>query len=404
MQHEPNVFRAAVALALASLLGCVAPTGEPGTGEGLGEAPLYDSTHSGKTDSIQDKVVDLEVIRERSLEGTVDRGSVTVTDTTAHRMSVRGDLVVLRSEPDERIAVSIANPARADTAIMRYLLFARPADGSRDWRQVTVEATESPLVEDPEWVRVSYFGRMFLDPTNESMVFRTEEQQHIVRVSGYGAEPMEWGLFVLPVDTWGSLEGEHAYRLEARCDSEACNGGSETAEPEPDVDVYAGARDVDLARVPIPDDAPAPPASYEPSVVGSFSVSWMEFSQQWADGHDLTHDYQKGTVAGRHCIQASEIRFQAIMADPPPALQRLYDESRWSGSFYNWNQDFSESSRDADGAWLWAWRTHLIKWISQTGKDGTCHLPTYDLVERMATDCLAKAEADGGDIAECAER
>ena len=59
---------------------------------------------------------------------------------------------------------------------------------------------------------------------------------------------------------------------------------------------------------------------------------------------------------------------------------------------------------DASGARLWAWRTSLIKWISQTKKDGSCFLPTRDMVERAATACLATGASAGGEIQGCQVR
>jgi hypothetical protein len=102
-------------------------------------------------------------------------------------------------------------------------------------------------------------------------------------------------------------------------------------------------------------------------------------------------------------MSAASIRFVAIMADPPQALVELEENSNWSGRFFNWNDDFShdDSTSSPNGAVLWAWRTHLIKWISQTGDDGRCHLPTRGLVERAAANCLQKAQQNDGEIEGC---
>ena len=56
------------------------------------------------------------------------------------------------------------------------------------------------------------------------------------------------------------------------------------------------------------------------------------------------------------------------------------------------------------GARLWAWRTGLIKWISKTNPDGTCELPTLDMVSRLVEDCHAASEGSDGEIQGCAAR
>ena len=48
-----------------------------------------------------------------------------------------------------------------------------------------------------------------------------------------------------------------------------------------------------------------------------------------------------------------------------------------------------------------AWRTGLIKWISQTNKDGSCYLPTLEMVESLSERCLQKAEDNVGEIVGC---
>ncbi len=147
-------------------------------------------------------------------------------------------------------------------------------------------------------------------------------------------------------------------------------------------------------------DAPdyAYPDSYSP-----FVLSGTEFWQKWPGGHNPTYSYSEGTEAGRKCMTASAIRFETIMADPPEALVELEESSDWSGRFFNWNDDFSheDSTQRPSGAVLWAWRTHLIKWISQTGDDGRCYLPTRSLVERAAASCLREAERSDGEIQGC---
>ena len=135
----------------------------------------------------------------------------------------------------------------------------------------------------------------------------------------------------------------------------------------------------------------------------TFSLGGTEFWQKWSDGKNPTYSFSEGTAAGRLCMQASAIRFGAIMKNPPPELVKLDADTNWAGSFYNWNDDYSNPSSWGDGgaARLWAWRTYLIKWISQTKKDGSCVLPTRDLVVRAATACLQTGQGAMGEIQGC---
>jgi hypothetical protein len=103
-------------------------------------------------------------------------------------------------------------------------------------------------------------------------------------------------------------------------------------------------------------------------------------------------------------MQASAIRFEEIMKHPPADLVKLNADTNWGGSFFNWNDDFSKDGSwgDASASRLWAWRTTLVKWISQTGKDGSCRLPTLELVDRAAKTCLETATRNGnGEIQGC---
>ena len=92
------------------------------------------------------------------------------------------------------------------------------------------------------------------------------------------------------------------------------------------------------------------------------------------------------------------------MKAPPAGLVTLMESTNWDGSFFNWNDDFSQSGRDGTGAYLWAWRTHLIKWISQTNRDGSCYLPTLELLEEAARECQRTGDAAAGEIQGCQAR
>ncbi len=171
------------------------------------------------------------------------------------------------------------------------------------------------------------------------------------------------------------------------------------------VDAYADARDVTKALVVFPAGTPAP-TSYDSPDGGAFYLSGTEFWQKWTGGKNPTYNFSEGTDAGRRCMQASAIRFEAIMKDAPAELAKLDADTNWGGSFYNWNDDFSgpDAYGDGTGARLWAWRTSLIKFISQTKRDGSCLLPTRDMVVRQAKACLETGAATMGEIQGCQVR
>ena len=176
-------------------------------------------------------------------------------------------------------------------------------------------------------------------------------------------------------------------------------------EPQAPADPWAQAKDVTKAEVKF--DLDAAPELYKRPQADNFSLGGTEFWQKWEGGESPTFSFSVGTDAGRTCMQASAIRWETIMADPPQEITDLKANSNWSGSFFNWNDDFSKATYDgARGAVLWAWRTSLIKWISQTGMDGTCYLPTRDQLVKAAKACAERGAASDpvGEIQGCQAR
>jgi len=175
--------------------------------------------------------------------------------------------------------------------------------------------------------------------------------------------------------------------------------GAESVDPTEAL--FAPASDVDLHHVVFPEDLEAPDYDY-PRVDSGFFLSGTEFWQKWSGGLNPTYSYSEGSDFGRRCMYASALRFKALMTDPPESIKTLKAESKWNGSFFNWNDDYALSTwGDASSARLWAWRTGLIKWISQTSADGSCYLPTKDMLETLAADCLEEAESSDGEIQGC---
>lgn len=139
-----------------------------------------------------------------------------------------------------------------------------------------------------------------------------------------------------------------------------------------------------------------------PGVAG-YNMNGWEWWQQWPGGHSPTFEYDEATDEGIVCSVASAMRFAAILHNRPEALAVLWETTTWEGRFFNWNDDYSAPAAegDADGAVLWAWRDYLIKWISQTARDGSCFLPTREMLESAITNCQATADAAEGNIQGC---
>jgi hypothetical protein len=172
---------------------------------------------------------------------------------------------------------------------------------------------------------------------------------------------------------------------------------------EPIDDMWSVARDVTVHRVVFPEGSEVP-AAYQWPQAGTvgFSMGGTEFWQKWTGGENPTYSFNMGSDNGKRCMYASARRWEAIMAVVPQSLIELKEQSGWGGSFFNWNDDYSNDSwADGSGARLWAWRTSLVKWISQTNNDGSCYLPTLQMVEAMAVDCMERAENFEGEIQGC---
>lgn len=198
----------------------------------------------------------------------------------------------------------------------------------------------------------------------------------------------------------GTEGGTDAGATEGETDAGATEGGTDgTVE----VDPWAQAKDVTIHRAEFPEDLAAPDSYQYPQVGGSgFSMGGTEFWQKWTGGENPTYSYSKGSEFGKRCMYASARRFEALMTDPLPGLVELKENSNWGGSFFNWNDDYALSDwGDGSKARLWAWRTSLVKFISQTNKDGSCYLPTLEMVELLIEKCSSTAASSNGEIQGC---
>lgn len=393
------------AVVLASVSACAAESGS----SGLGAITLTDSTDgSGKADALEGRTVTPVVLEERPLVGAQDVGIVEVVELDDRAMTVEGDLVRF-DPPEESLQITVASTDASGQTTLRFLLLFRRDPAGEFEPLVLRGGGEFEDVDDVDAqtrgtdidLRLSYYQSVSILAGDDDTITVASDGSEGQTTSElpFAAGEVEWAAFVFPTDSGDApLTGRFEYALSASCSGGPCGEGDVPPVPE---DIFAQARDVTLETITI--DGPAPDSYTPASVDGAIGLGGTEFWQRWPGGHSPSFSYSAGTERGRACMQASAIRFETIMADPPESVTRLLDESNWSGRFFNWNDDFTEAtSGDARGPVLWAWRTGLIKWISQTARDGTCHLPTLELVERAAEACLSTAMQDGGEIEGCA--
>ncbi|MFT5357259.1 MAG: hypothetical protein ACI9KE_004493 [Polyangiales bacterium] len=209
---------------------------------------------------------------------------------------------------------------------------------------------------------------------------------------------IEAGTYTVVVTGYGNTQ-DGTFALLARCTGGVACG----EEPPPSEDPWAGAKDVNLHHVEFTDATPIPVSFRRPDA-GPVSLSSAEWWQRWDGGATQSFSWNEGTDYGKRCSQASAIRLEALWnyADEDgnllgrEAFEDLLNGSGWRGTMYNWAEDVSEGGRASfDPASMWAWRTGAIKWISVTRADGSCDLPTLDLLQRFSATCLERAGEDG---------
>ena len=83
-----------------------------------------------------------------------------------------------------------------------------------------------------------------------------------------------------------------------------------------------------------------------------------------------------------------------LTSDVPPELDALRTK-QGVFKFWNWNNDLTDAppGRVPTSRALWLYDGSrgdggLIKWISETERDGTCHLPTRDDLVAFAKACV----------------
>lgn len=238
------------------------------------------------------------------------------------------------------------------------------------------------------------------------------------------------------------LTGCSAPAEDASDSSGAMSGEEETTESRDPL--REAVKNVDQERVMLDESIPVPDEAGYASANG-FSLSGVDWFQKWPDGVSANHDWSKGTDNGKRCMRASLFRFEAIMKNPPRELvalvaqqkemadkrgaevERLTTEiveldnlgdaatesqkakleelrgerdalqqlSGWSGSFYNWTDDYNHAQaygQPSNGK-LWSWRSGLTKWISASGSDGACYMPTRKMLVDYAAVCTEQSSS-----------
>ncbi len=391
-----------VALSL-SVLACDSGSDDASAGDdGLGDVGLSDSTDaSGKADALNGRSVRpyfTEIVEYG--EGT-KRGVSSVVDIDETSMTTESPMVLVPSA-NEFLQMTVSGAE--GTAMRFFLVYSR--DG-QSFEIITVEGEgefgegEGPDGGDDARIDVlmTFFQSASINMAENTITVTSDDSAGETTVElDVSAREGQFYLYPFIVDSgWGNdLIGDFAFELDAQCDGVEC--GQEPTEPDAPVDDYAQARDVNLRTVTIG----GPAIDYTRASVDGFSLGGTEFWYRDENGGiDKTFSYGNGSEDGRKCMLASAIRFEAIMADPPASMVELRENTNWSGSFFNWNEDKTVRNWPAR-AGLWAWTTGLMKWISVTNPDGTCSLPTVDIVEAAAADCLRTADGADGETKGCA--
>jgi hypothetical protein len=161
-------------------------------------------------------------------------------------------------------------------------------------------------------------------------------------------------------------------------------------------------KNLDQAKVSFEANTPFPKNAVG-SVSNQIRLFGIDWFQKWPGGLSADHSWSNGTDAGKRCMWASLLRFEAIAKDAPEEVVDFVASYRaWGGGFYNWVDDYSRPDSYGDGskARLWAWRTGLSKWISATTRDGSCILPTRKGLIAYVAKCKAQV-ADGSEMQGC---
>lgn len=208
---------------------------------------------------------------------------------------------------------------------------------------------------------------------------------------------------------------EGPFTLRASCEGEGCGDGGEGDATEPPAgDPWGLARDVHRMNAAFTDATPIPERGEHADAPSPLWLAGPEWWQRWSGGVTQDFSWDNGSDYGKRCAVAASIRLRAIWdyeeegeggeAHRPgrEAFEALLDGSGWGGSMYNWIEDVSGGGYPSfDPASLWAWRTGTVKWITVVRPDGSCDLPTLEMVQEFSARCLEQAAGDDGEIEGC---
>ncbi|MBX3186062.1 MAG: hypothetical protein KF819_03565 [Labilithrix sp.] len=191
-------------------------------------------------------------------------------------------------------------------------------------------------------------------------------------------------------------------------EEEAAQGEDAFSQREVDNDevlkaLQAAASNVNQYEISVKDiGVPVPSASVGASVNG-FSTRGLDWFQNPAVSYPDNKRWEQGTDTGKKCQWAAVFRFQAIFENPPEEAKQMreLEGGMWRGSFWSWVDDHASTERVADPSPSYAWSSGLWKWISASGKNGICRIPTRTMVARMMKSCMAQAQSNNGDPKGC---
>lgn len=114
--------------------------------------------------------------------------------------------------------------------------------------------------------------------------------------------------------------------------------------------------------------------------------------------------YNSGSEPAKKCMAAAKTALIEILKNPPAELLELKRKTGIS-SFFQWNNDYTGAASNAMQSSgmrvLWLYNGRLMKWISETNKDGTCLIPERKDLRALARDCLSQLPVASGQTLYC---
>lgn len=122
--------------------------------------------------------------------------------------------------------------------------------------------------------------------------------------------------------------------------------------------------------------------------IGGFEY-WPYKEEQPLYPSKIQWGFSSGSDPARLCMAEATRSLAKILENPPKSLLDLR-EKHGVRSFFNWNNDYTGAERDAMAGHrrLWLYNQSLIKWISETNRDGGCLIPSKADLDRFAKACI----------------